>query len=169
MNNGLGFQIEFNAKYTFRDCGGVNSNISGIFTSPSHPHAYPPMADCTYLITQPNGSFVNLTIIAIDIDCQSYRVTSDFIDVEIGRSHGGGTAFSIASQKAHFDVMRRLIVHGKLEENKGWWSDNWSSQTVPRNNMDSLPGSTSLAPKTNGSGLLKIKRLNNSVSCLALL
>ena len=37
----------------------------------------------------------------------------------------GGTPFSIASEKAHFKVMRALIQHGQSDANKGWLNDNW--------------------------------------------
>ena len=36
----------------------------------------------------------------------------------------GGTAFSIASEKSHFNVMRAL-VNGKSDKTKGWCNDNW--------------------------------------------
>ena len=48
-------------------------------------------------------------------------------DVNIGQIIDGGTAFSIASEKAYFDVMRVLIEDGESDENKGWCSGKWAN------------------------------------------
>ena len=58
-------------------------NDSGLLTSPLHPHAYPPMVDCIYLISRPNGSFINLTMFSMDIACQEIG-SSDFIEIRDG-------------------------------------------------------------------------------------
>ena len=72
-------------------CGGNYSNSSGILSSPSYPNAYPEMADCVYLISQPNGTFVNISFITMDIDCQevftsSEGLTPDYIELRDGNS-----------------------------------------------------------------------------------
>ena len=48
------------------------------------------------------------------------------LDVNIGRSITGGTAFSIASENSRFDVLRALIDSGKATTTKGWCNDNWT-------------------------------------------
>ena len=50
-------------------------------------------------------------------------------DVNIRASIDGSTAFSISSEKSHFEVMKALIVHGHSDENRGWCSDNWVHHT----------------------------------------
>jgi len=74
----------------FTSCGGSFSNFSGILTSPSHPNQYPELADCVYLITQPNGTYVNISFLNIEIDCQevltSEGFTSDYIEMREGNS-----------------------------------------------------------------------------------
>ena len=59
-------------------------------------------------------------------------LADEHIDADIGRTLDGGTAFSIASEKGHFNVMQQLISHGNKVHasvlNKGWCSDNWTPQ-----------------------------------------
>ena len=50
------------------------------------------------------------------------------VDVNIGRRYNGGTAFSIASEKSHFDVMEALIIDEKSIKSKGWCSDQWTKR-----------------------------------------
>ena len=48
------------------------------------------------------------------------------VGVNIGRNGNGGTAFSIASEKSHFDVMEAMIANGKSNKGKGWCIDSWT-------------------------------------------
>ena len=83
---GKGFQIEYNT-LQLTTCGGNYSNASGVLTSPSHPNPYPDLADCVYLISQPNGTYVNISFITMDIDCQGLTtLTSDYIEMRDGKS-----------------------------------------------------------------------------------
>ena len=84
MDNGKGFQIEFNTMELFTECGGSYSHSSGNLTSPLHPNPYPELADCVYLISQPNGTYVNISFLTMDIDCQ--ETLSDFIEMRDGNS-----------------------------------------------------------------------------------
>ena len=79
-----GFRIEYNSFERFTDCGGNYSDASGNLYSPNYPNAYPELADCIYLISQPSGTFINITFDTIDIDCQG--TTSDFIEMRDGSS-----------------------------------------------------------------------------------
>ena len=67
----------------FTACGGNYSNINGIMSSPSYPNDYPELADCVYLISQPNGTYVNISFLTMDVDCQG--ITSDFIEIRDGK------------------------------------------------------------------------------------
>ena len=69
-DNRKGFHLQYKALEFFSACGGIYSNFSGILTSPSHPDKYPQLADCVYLISQPKGTYVNVSFLALDIDCQ---------------------------------------------------------------------------------------------------
>ena len=85
--HGKGFQIEYNTLQLITTCGGNYSNASGVLTSPSHPNPYPDLADCVYLISQPNGTYVNISFITMDIDCQGLTtLTSDYIEMRDGKS-----------------------------------------------------------------------------------
>ena len=82
--NGAGFNLEYKALQPGRpSCGGSYSKLSGVFSSPLHPNAYPEQADCVYLISQPNGAYVNISFVLMDIDCQG--TSSDFIEMRDGR------------------------------------------------------------------------------------
>ena len=64
------------------DCDGSFSDTSGFITSPSFPNEYPNNADCTYIITEPQSAYVQLTVISFDISCENEK--SDYIDVRDG-------------------------------------------------------------------------------------
>ena len=80
--NRPGFRIEYNALELSTTCGGSYSNASGILSSPSYPNPYPVLADCVYLISQPNGTYINISFLTLEIDCQGS--TSDFIEMRDG-------------------------------------------------------------------------------------
>ena len=77
--NRRGFNLQFNA-YNFT-CGSKSYNGSGILTFPMQPYPYP-AADCVYVISQPNGTYVNISFITIDIDCQGRPF--DYLEIRDG-------------------------------------------------------------------------------------
>ena len=79
-----GFQIVYNTQPLNTTCGGNYSDANGVLTSPSHPNPYPSLADCVYLISQPNGTYVNISLLSMDINCQG--TPSDFIEMRDGLS-----------------------------------------------------------------------------------
>ena len=82
--NGKGFNLEYKALQLITSCGANSSNASGVLSSPSHPNPYPHLADCVYLISQPNGTYVNISFLSMDIDCQG--TLSDYIEMRDGYS-----------------------------------------------------------------------------------
>ena len=80
--NRAGFHIEYKALQGFTACGGSYSNASGVISSPLHPNLYPDQAGCVYLISQPKGSYINISFLSLDIDCQG--TPSDFIELRDG-------------------------------------------------------------------------------------
>ena len=79
-----GFQIKYNALKLLTECGGNFSNYSGILTSPFYPNKYQELEDCVYLISQPNGTLIDIVFISIDIDC--HGLPSDYIELRDGNS-----------------------------------------------------------------------------------
>ena len=79
----MGFKLEYNAFDLA--CGGIFSNDYGILTSPFYPNPYP-TADCIYLISLPNGKFVNISFLSMDILCKDLAPGSDFIEMRDGDS-----------------------------------------------------------------------------------
>ena len=73
----MGFKLLYEtsnvSKWTHRigKCGGNFNTPNGIITSPSYPESYPENMDCTYLISVPNGTFINMTVITVDIYCRT--------------------------------------------------------------------------------------------------
>ena len=65
-------------------CGGHYSNESGIIKSPSYPFTYPHNANCIYIIAQPNGTYVNISVLNMDIVCLSD--TMDYMEMRDGKS-----------------------------------------------------------------------------------
>ena len=88
LENGRGFQAQYNTLQLFTACGGNYSNESGILSSPSQPNPYPDLADCVYLISQPNGTYVKISFLSMDIDCQevltSGGLIADYVEVRDG-------------------------------------------------------------------------------------
>ena len=81
-----GFQLEYSTMELFTDCGGNYTNANGVLTSPSYPNPYPRLADCIYLISQPIGTYVNISFITMDVNCQKRYSTSDYIEMRDGNS-----------------------------------------------------------------------------------
>ena len=108
--------------HNFTDCGGTYTNASGILVSPLHPKPYPHLAHCIYLISQPNGTYVNVSFITMDIVCQERHSTSDYIEMRdgnskdsplMGRFCGNGSnifAFMI-STKPHLRLRWRSAIY----------------------------------------------------------
>ena len=82
--NGAGFILEYKTLKLFTQCWGNYSDASGVLSSPLHPNPYPDMADCVYLISQPNGTYVNISFLSMDVDCRG--ISSDFIELRDGNS-----------------------------------------------------------------------------------
>ena len=82
--NTKGFQIEYNTIEQFTTCGGTYSNASGVLSSPLHPNSYPKPTNCVYIISQPDGMYINISFLSMDIDCQG--APSDYIEIRDGNS-----------------------------------------------------------------------------------
>ena len=78
--------MEYNVIEKYTECGGKYSKANGILTSPLHPDPYPGMANCIYLISQPNGTYVNISFLNMDIVCQDLALGSDYIEMWDGIS-----------------------------------------------------------------------------------
>ena len=77
-------ELHVYSEFFFSECGGNYSDASGHIYSPAYPEKYPHGRNCTYLITQPFGSYINMTIIDMDIDCNI--IESDNLEIRDGHS-----------------------------------------------------------------------------------
>ena len=68
------------------ECGGNHTNGRGFITTPFYPNPYPPVEECIYLISQANGTFVNVKLISMDISC--HAAGSDYIEMWDGNTEG---------------------------------------------------------------------------------
>ena len=75
--------FSFSDLEVFQDCGGNYTNATGILTSPSYPNSYPRNTDCVYIISQPSGTFINLTIETFDVEARR-GCLFDFIEIRDG-------------------------------------------------------------------------------------
>ena len=72
---GGGFKINYESTSVTPDmtdrtgsCGGSFFTASGILTSPNDPRS----EECIYTISLLDGSYVNVSIISMDVDCTNY-------------------------------------------------------------------------------------------------
>ena len=68
------------------ECGGNYTNDGGFIISPSYPNPYPYAQDCIYLISQPKGTYVNISFVSMDIVCDEMYSTSDYLEIRDGKS-----------------------------------------------------------------------------------
>ena len=79
----MGFKLKYSA-FDFT-CGGSFTKKSGLLTSPLYPNPYP-NADCIYLISQPNGTYLNISFLSMDIFCEDLIPGSNYIEIRDGNS-----------------------------------------------------------------------------------
>ena len=72
--------------FIISECGGNFYNSSGSLVSPSYPDKYPHKLDCIYLVAQQKGTFINLSVITMDINCHETHSTSDHMEIRDGIS-----------------------------------------------------------------------------------
>ena len=90
----MGFKLEYEStnvsqwSYNFGACGGSFTTKQGIFTSPSYPDNYPYNADCTYNISQPNGTVILLNFLSMDMEYDDYWCGGccDYLEIRDGPS-----------------------------------------------------------------------------------
>ena len=114
-----GFHIEYTTLEIYTGCGGWFLNSSGILTSPSHPNLYPELADCVYLISQPNGIYVNFSFINIDVDCQG--TLSDYIEMRDGNSEESPLIGIFCGNGSNvLDFMQTTQNHLRIRHNRNY-------------------------------------------------
>ena len=90
-NTGPGFKVMYTAvECDNPHCGSVcrdYSDPSGILTSPYFPKFYPHDSKCIYTISQPNNTYINLTISTFDVqEADSDGACPDYLEIRDGGS-----------------------------------------------------------------------------------
>ena len=79
-----GFRIEYMASKMSTACVGNFSDSTGSLTSPLYNASYPELMDCVYLVSQPNGMFINMSLPNVDISC--HGTPSDYVELRDGNT-----------------------------------------------------------------------------------
>ena len=92
LKSGQGFKAQYSStnvtykmNYKFGECNSYFSASNGTITSPSYPYYYNGQGqdvDCVYTISQPSGTFVNLTIVVFDLTYSTF----DYLEIRDGSS-----------------------------------------------------------------------------------
>ena len=121
IGNNKGFFIQYEALKPSSYCGGNYTHANGILSSPSFPNSYPQLANCIYLIAQPNGAYVNISFITMDINCPDYIDMRDgkYEDSPLmGRFCGNGSNVPVFMQTTQNHIWMR------------WWGTKCCDKNV---------------------------------------
>ena len=90
--SGQGFKAQYSStnvthrmNYNFGECDSYFSTSNGTITSPSYPYNHRGQGqdiDCECTISQPSGTFVNLTIVVFDLTYSTF----DYLEIRDGSS-----------------------------------------------------------------------------------
>lgn len=71
--------LGFVAKYSFTECGGIQTGESGFISSPNFPSPYNPLTHCAWILEAPEGHTITLSIIHFNLEhhltCEGGSVT----------------------------------------------------------------------------------------------
>ncbi|XP_064190205.1 cubilin [Anguilla rostrata] len=60
--------LGFKAKYSFTDCGGLQTGEGGVIASPGYPNNYPSPSRCAWLLEAPEGHTITLTFTYFQVE-----------------------------------------------------------------------------------------------------
>ena len=89
---------------SFSDCGGNFSDASGVLTSPNYPGNYPDDADCTFLISGPDDSYISFTITNMDIEDDD-DCSFDVLKIGDGDSSGSNLIDEYCGRSTHGPIV----------------------------------------------------------------
>ena len=92
FKSGQGFKAQYSStnvthklNYKFGECDSYFSTSNGTITSPSYPFNYPGHdhdVECVCSISQPTGTYINLTIVVFDLTYSTF----DYLEIRDGSS-----------------------------------------------------------------------------------
>ncbi|XP_067869413.1 cubilin isoform X2 [Heterodontus francisci] len=85
--------IGFFAKYSFTECGGIQTGENGFISSPNYPSQYSPLTHCAWRLEAPEGHTITLNFIYFDLEP---HLTCDWDSVTI--MNGGSFSSPIIGQ-----------------------------------------------------------------------
>ena len=115
--SGKGFNIEYQSveeggTYHLGKCGGNFTTHHGLLTSPSYPASYPDLANCTYIVSLPQDSYVKLTLLQVEVHCLSPE--SDYLELRDGDSEDSPLMIKFCQVEEH------LPTHLSTSQNFFW-------------------------------------------------
>ena len=105
------------------ECGGNYTDASAFIVSPSYPHPYPRLMDCIYLITQPNGTYVNISFFIMDINCNA--AGSDYIELRDGNTQDSHLMAKFCGNGSNVPALMQTTQHNLRIRWKWWWKTTW--------------------------------------------
>ena len=117
---GQGFKLKYQilhgapqVTYRIGACGGSFTTPKGILTSPSYPRNYPNDADCIYTISPPDGAYISVSFLSMDIDCQG--TPPDYIELRDGDSEDSPLMGSFCGDRSNVPaVMQTTQNHLRI-------------------------------------------------------
>ncbi|KAJ8376962.1 hypothetical protein SKAU_G00075420 [Synaphobranchus kaupii] len=79
--------LGFKAKYSFSDCGGLQTGEGGVISSPGYPNNYPSPSRCAWLLEAPEGHTITLTFTYFQVEAHS-QCSWDSVTIMNGGSPG---------------------------------------------------------------------------------
>ncbi|XP_071475764.1 cubilin [Marmota flaviventris] len=124
----------FLIKYSFTNCGGIQTGESGVIASPNYPDSYDQFAHCSWLLEAPPGHTITLTFSSFDVE-RHVACAWDSVTVRNGGSPGSpiiGQYCGESNPETIQSGSNQLVVIFNSDHSvqKGGFYATWSTQTL---------------------------------------
>ncbi|XP_072507728.1 cubilin [Notamacropus eugenii] len=134
VTNELVENTGFHARYSFTDCGGIQTGEGGVITSPNYPAPYGNLNHCSWLLEAPEGHTITLSFTFFDIE--SHAICKwDSVTVINGGSPGSpvvghycGTTIPRTIQSGSNQLMVIFNSDSSVQQ-RGFYA-TWTTQTL---------------------------------------
>ena len=103
-------------KMKYKECGDNFTTAHGFLTSPSYPENYPNGADCIYIISQPNGTYINVTIVDVDLEFDDlWYECHDYMEIRDGESEESELLIQFCGNETVNNLNETSIISSRNE------------------------------------------------------